>query len=387
VDAPPLSYADFARWARDTATDQDAAIDAWRDRMADAPEHSEFPVDATRPAVPTHRGARRYARLDPSVVTGLRRLAHRHRSTLYAVMLAAFGSLLARYAGQEEVVVATLTTVRSRPELEPVVGYFVNTVPVRLSLAGDPDRATVVERARESVIDALSRAAVPYELIVRELRADRAPDRPPIAQTLFNLHEQTTAGFPDALDRRIMEGDLGGARADVAVDVTCREQAVDIALEYATDLFDDATAGRILDHYLETLAAFAADPSSPAGAVPLSPAPPRDSVLLPEVPGTKSADLLHRGFIRQAAATPEAIAVACAGVSLTYAELDRRTDAVAGSLRRRGIGPEALVGVSVPRSVDLVVALLGVLKAGGAYVPLDPSYPAERLRQIGRAHV
>ncbi|MFI0370122.1 amino acid adenylation domain-containing protein [Actinomadura sp. 1N219] len=382
----PGAVDDYLAFVTGAATDRDlheAQLDHWDRRLSGAPELTELPADHPHPAIPDHLGDRVHRALDPALADALDRAARRGRTTLFAAMLAAFKIMVCRYTGQGDLVVGTLTTLRDRPELEDVTGYFVNTVAVRTDLSGDPAAADALARVRDEVLAAVAHRDVPFERVVRRLSPRRDPSRSPVFQLMFNLHEQDAAApLPDAVPRRELEGALGGARYDLTVDVTRRGDRVDVSFEYATAIFEPATAERLADHYLEVLRLLADEPGVRLSEIALSDAGPRSSVLVPDRPRPAGTGSLHGLFEEQVSRTPDGVAVVCGDVSVGFGELDGRAGRLARVLAGRGVGAEVLVGVCGARSVELVVALLGVLKAGGAYVPLDPSYPVDRLRHM-----
>ncbi|MCA1616820.1 MAG: amino acid adenylation domain-containing protein, partial [Acidobacteria bacterium] len=319
-------------------------------------------------------------------------------ATLYTVLLAAFQTLLHRYTGQQDILVGSPTTGRSRSDLAGLVGYFVNPLVMRADFSARPTFAELLRQVRQTVLDAFEHDDYPFPLLVEQLQPERDPSRSPLFQAMFILHKahlpehDTLASF--ALGRAGVETRLGGLRVEsVALkneiaqfDITLMlaEEGGSLAasLEYNTDLFDEATIARMAGHYRTLLESVVADPRRNVSALPILTGPERRRLLV-DWNRTEAeyapAQTIHRLFEAQAQKTPESDAVVCGRERVSYRELNRRANRVAHHLRRLGVGPEARVGVCLERTPDLLAALLGVLKAGGAYIPLDPTYPKERV--------
>jgi amino acid adenylation domain-containing protein len=386
---PPLQvqYPDYAVWQRRHLGEAGLRrqLDHWRDALAGAPPALEIPTDHPRPPVESHRGDRIWLQTEPSLGEALKALALREETTLFVVLLAAYRAVLGRLAAQEDVVLGTPVAGRTRRELEPLIGFFVNTLPLRTSLAGNPTFRELVRRERETVLDALAHQEVPFERIVEELKLPRDLSRNPLFQALFSLQntertalslESVEIGEDDTLTYDYSKFDLGLA-------VTEEGGAMGFAWEWATDIYDRATVERIAAQVRTAVERAAADPD--IRLAELLDADEAERALLlgawSRGPRTDAPAVpVHRLFRAQAARTPQAPALSWNGVETTYAALDARAGRLAARLRAAGVGPEARVAVAMDRSPELVVAILGVLRAGGAYLPLDPVYPADRLR-------
>ncbi len=299
------------------------------------------------------------------------------------LLLAALDVLLARTSGQDDLVVGSPIAGRARPETEPLIGFFVNTLVLRAEVARDQPFRAFLAQVKETCLGAYAHQDLPFERLVQALAPERDPSRSPLFQVLFSLQNAGREGLAlSALRRRGVAIDSGTAKFDLTVAMADGPSGLYGVIEYATDLFDASTIDRLGTHLVALLEGIVADPARPLGALPILPAAERCAVVetfnATRVEYPKDA-LIHELFAAQAARTPEAIALVFEGISLTYGELDRRSNQLAHALRRRGVGPEVLVGVCLERSIELVVALYGVLKAGGAYVPLDPEYPKDRL--------
>jgi amino acid adenylation domain-containing protein len=381
----PVQYADWALWQRGRLSGGalENRLAEWTERLAGLPP-LDLPADHPRPAAETFRGARRPLTLAPDLAAGIAALARAQGATPFMVLLAAFAALLGRLSGQEDLAVGSPVAGRARPEIEPLIGLFLNTVALRADLAGDPAFIALLARTRETALAAFAAQDLPFERLVDALRPERSLGRSPLFQVLFVLQNQATAPLRLAdLEIRPVEIDPGIARFDLALSLTALDGGLAGYLEHRTDLFDAATAERWAGHLTTLLAGAVADPARRLGDLPLLTAAERTALLAAGTgPGPDAGDggaLVHRLIAAQAARTPEAVAAACAGTRLTYGDLIARSGELAGRLRALGVGTEVVVAVAVERSLDLLVAPLGVLEAGGAYLPLDPSYPAERL--------
>lgn len=384
----PVRYADFAQWQRDRLRGEelDRLVDYWREQLAGVPA-LELPTARPRPAVASHRGERELFRVPAELADRLRDLCRAEGVTLFMGLLAPLQVLLGRYADESDVAVGTLVGGRTRPETSDVVGYFVNTVVLRTDLSRDPSWVELLGRAREVALAGYAHQELPFETLVEQLSPERDLSRNPLFQVLFAMHEAAPSDYlTEVFDRRALEGGLGTARFDLAFDVTdhAPEQGdLTVSLEFATDLFDRPFVQRLAGHLLRVLEQMVERPGARLSELEML-APHELSALT----GGDNADplpepsTLVRMWDSQVRETPDAVCVVADAVSLSFVEVDRRASALARVLRSKGVGPEALVGVCLDRSAELVVALLGVLKAGGAYVPLDPGYPADRLRYL-----
>jgi amino acid adenylation domain-containing protein len=405
-----VQYADFAAWQRAWPPEVlGRQLAWWRDELAGAPAALPLPVDRQRPAAPSFRGASAMLRLPAAATAALRRAARREGTTLYMLLLAGFAALLARVTGEEDLLVGTPVADRPLPEVEGLIGFFVNTVVIRARAAGDPSFRGLLAAVRDTALSAFAHQDLPFEMLVEELRPERERLRNPLVQVLFTFQgagqaAAGTAGMGDgAAGLRLVRlpwGERSTAKVDLllsAMEMPAEgglenrgesdEAEVTLVLEYAADLFTATTAARLLGHYATLVAGAAASPTSPElplSSLPLLSAPERHQ-LVAEWNDTASGfpeRSVHGLFADQASARPDAVAVAWEGGAMTYGELDRRSGEIARHLRRLGVAPEAInarVGLVVERSPEMVAALLGILKAGGGYLPLDPSYPRERL--------
>jgi amino acid adenylation domain-containing protein len=378
-----IQYSDFAQWQRENL--QGAVLEShrrwWRKALEGAPEALELPADRRRPPVSTYRGSTELFLLPPALAEALKQLAQQESATLFMVLLAGFQTLLARYTGVFDVVVGVPIANRTRPELEGLIGFFVNTLVLRTDLCRNPSFRELLARVRESSLEAFAHQDLPFEKLVEELQPARSLNHNPLFQVMMVLQNapgssEAAAGMPSA-----WPAGTGTAKFDLTLFVTDTPQGLSCALEYATDLFDRERIVRMAGHLEALLEAVAANPECRIGDVGLFSAHERSEVL--EWNWTQQCypdRLPHEWFEAQVERTPGADALITARETWSYAELNRRANRLAHYLRRRGVGPEVLVSISIEPSSEMVLSVLAVLKAGGAYVPIDPAYPEERRR-------
>ncbi|MGW5876144.1 non-ribosomal peptide synthetase [Nocardiopsis terrae] len=386
---PDIQYADYAVWqnGREGTPALTRQLDHWRDHLAGA-SPSEVPADRARPGSPDFSGGS--VVLTVPARGAVDRLVERHRTTPFAVGLAAFATVLSRWSRKEDLVVAVPVAGRRRPEVGRLVGFFVNTLPVRIDLSDDPAFGTLVERVHDTMLDAHSNADVPFDRIVDAVRAERDPGgRTALVRHLFQVDEGARPELTArGLDFELVALDTGTAKFDIEVNLEpLAEGGWEVRLEYSTELYDEETAQSLAESLRLVLTEAASElPVSRLGLVGDA---ARTELLdvfggtAEPVPGTGSTTL-HELFEARVASHPEEIALHHEGTTLTYRELDRRANRLARLLRGKGVGPDTVVGVGLPRGPQLLVGLLAVLKAGGAYLPLDTNYPPERLRMMVR---
>jgi amino acid adenylation domain-containing protein len=382
-----IQYADFAAWQR---REQEALFAAplayWRRQLAGLPPVLELPADHPRPPSPSHRGAVLRRRFPADLSRQVAACAERRSATPFMVLLAALFALLRRYTGQDDLAVGSPIANRNQVETEGLIGFFVNTLVLRVSLAGDPVFGDFLEQVRAVALDAYAHQDLPFERLVEELQPERSLNASPLFQVVFMLQNAARHGLElPGLAISEVEVDTGTAKFDWTLAVHDGGEGLAARLEYATDLFAEATAGRALEHYLVLLEGALTDERRRLSDLPLLTPPEQRQALVEWRGGSRQHPprlCLHEVFAARAAACPQATALSWEGERTTYEELEHRANQLAHRLRALGVGPEARVGLLLDRTPDLVVAILGVLKAGGAYVPLDPAYPPERLAYI-----
>jgi amino acid adenylation domain-containing protein len=388
LEEPAVQYADHAAWERGQLPGDGMArqLAYWKERMRGAPPLLELPTDRPRPAAPSYRGGTVALEIPAALAARLRALGRAEGATPYMVLMAAFQVVLGRYAGSEDVVVGTPLAGRARREVEGLIGYFVNTLPLRTDLGGDPTFGALLRRVREATLGAYEHQQLPFDRLVAELRPERTLSYAPLFQATLAL--QAGGGRGPALpglEVRPVHAGAGTAKYDLSLTFEETADGLRGVLTYAADLFDRATAGRMAAHVRQVLEQAADGGGVRLSALALMGAEERArrvEAWRPRAAAPAPEGSLHGRFEAQARRTPGAVAVTGEGESLAYGELDARADRVARRLRALGVGPEVRVGLCLERSPEIAVAILGVLKAGGAYVPIDPAYPEDRIAYL-----
>ncbi len=390
VDPPPLRYRDYATQQRQRV-DSDAMqeqLDYWRERLGDAELAPELPADHPRPVQASFDARVETFAVPDDLAQRLRQAARQHRVTPFTVLLAAFGVLLSRYTGSDDVVVGVPVAGRNRHEWERLVGYFVNVVPVRARCRETVTVDELLDEVREAVLGAQANSQVPTSRILQAAGQHAGRDEHPLTRIMFQLlgasPQLRLAGVSPATLTLAEAAGQELAGFDVAVSMTSGPDGLSGRFVYRTDLFDRASVQRMISHYLNVLLALVDHPHRRVADLDLLSPDERDLILTGW--GGEPVDAVDRTlpelFRAQVSRNPEATALVCGERSLTYAQLDERAEQVARQLRRRGVGTGAVVGLLLPRSAELVVAVLGVLKAGAAYLPMDPDNPPARIRYL-----
>jgi amino acid adenylation domain-containing protein len=381
----PIQCADVACWEQEhlQSNELKEQLAYWQAKLAGELPVVELPTDHVRPAVQATDGADLQTMLPADLTRALKALCQMEKATLYGGLLAAFAALLHRYTGLTDLPVGTPVFGRSRAELEALIGYFSNTLVLRLDLAGRPSFRELLRRVQTTTVDAVSRQDVPFERLVEVLKPQRDLAVPPLFQVLFSLVRARPEGVTWAgLTMEAYEIPRRAAHYDLTLEAFEQGDVLRLGWVYRSDLFEARTIARVAEHLQTLLASVLAAPDRPVDEAALLP-PVERELLLTEFNATAVAydrtATVHGLFERQAARTPDAIAAVWESEAVTYDDLNRRANRLAHQLRAQGVGPEQLVGIRLERGLPMLVALLAVLKAGGAYVPLDPAYPSERL--------
>ncbi|MDY7229484.1 amino acid adenylation domain-containing protein [Hyalangium rubrum] len=382
-----IQYADFARWQHQLAASGalQPQLTYWREHLAGAPSLLELPTDRPRPAAQRFHGATRRFTVPAELTARLKQLSREAESTLFMTLLATFGVLLSRYSRQKDVVIGAPIANRL-PQTEPLMGLFVNTLPLRLSLESSPSFSELLSQVRRTTLAGYAHQALPFEQLVEVLQPTRDLSHHPLFQVLFTLQNTPSERLAlPGLTVELLEIESGTSQFDLSLSMAETPQGLVSELNFDSDLFDDATIERMTGHFLSLLSAAVADPSQPASRMPLLTEGERTRLLREWNATTREVTpphSLHGLFEAQVARRPEAVAARFETRALTYGELDERANRLAQHLRGLGVQPGQRVGIFLERSLELLVGLLGILKAGAAYVPLDPLYPAERLAHI-----
>ncbi|MCC5624541.1 condensation domain-containing protein, partial [Nostoc sp. CHAB 5715] len=394
-----LSYADYLNWqTKMLASPQGEQLwNYWQHQLAGELPVLNLPTDRPRPPVQTYHGASHFFKLSEELTQELKKLAQASGATLYMILLAAFQVLLYRYTGQEDILVGSPTAGRSQSEFTGIVGYFVNPVVLRGTLAGNPTFKAFLSQVRQTVLGAIAHEDYPFASLVERLQLKRDPSHSPLFQVLFVLQKPPSTELADVLvtpSETEVRVDWGGleleyfpmateeGQFDLTLEMLEGKESLFSVLKYNPDLFDAATITRMFGHFETLLAEIVSNPQASVKDLPLLTQAERHQLLV-EWNNTQleysHVQCVHQLFEAQAEQTPEAIAVVFENQQLNYRELNARSNQLAHYLQTLGVGPEVLVGICVERSLEMVVGLLGILKAGGAYVPLDSQLPKERL--------
>ncbi|QSX79618.1 amino acid adenylation domain-containing protein [Lysobacter solisilvae] len=385
---PPLQiqYADYAAWQRQWLQGDvlQGQIDFWRTHLQGAPALLELPTDRPRPPVQSYNGARAEVSLSVELSAALRALSQRHGVTLYMTLLAGWSTLLSRLSGQSDVVIGSPVANRQRSEVEPLIGFFVNTLALRVDLTGEPTVAELLAQVKATTLGAYAHQDLPFEQVVEVLQPARSLAHSPVFQVLLGLNNTPGGGeltLP-GLTLAQLQTARHSAQFDLAMSLSDSPEGLAGSVIYASDLFDAATITTMLQRWTRLLEAMVADDTQRVSRLPLLSAPEREQVLgafNATDTAYPDATLIHSLIQAQVARQPDAIALEFDGQRLDYATLNRRANRLAHRLIAMGVQPDDRVAICVERGIGMVVGLLGVLKAGGAYVPLDPAYPDDRL--------
>ena len=382
-----VQYADYAHWEREWLQGAvlDEQLEYWKQQLAAAPV-LELPTDRVRPPVPSYRGAYESFELDQELTARLMSLSRRLDATLFMTLMAAWQALLHRYSGQSDIVVGSPIANRHQAETEELIGFFVNMLALRTDLSENPTFAELVERVRETALGAYAHQALPFEKLIEELQPERDTSHSPLVQVVFAL-QNAPQGDLTTLDLKLnyVEVETSTAKYDLVVNVYEVEDKLPIVFTYSTDLFDAASMQRLGQHFKALLSAVVENVDRRVSELDfLSPAERRRLVVEPDgtetiYPAEKCVPEL---FEEQVKRSPDAIALVFEGTEISYAELQRRVNLLAGDLQQRGIGPGSRVGIFLDHSIETMVAILGVLRTDAAYVPMDTDHPRTRLAFI-----
>ena len=395
-----IQYADFTVWQRAWLTGEvlNEHLAYWKKQLADAPPLLMLPTDHPRPAVQSFRGDHSTFTLSKELTESLKQLSQQQNCTLFMTLQAAFALLLSRYSsqacpdnGRDDILIGTPIANRQEKEIEPLIGFFINTLVLRNDLSGNPTFLEFQQRVRQVALDAYQQQALPFELLVESLQPERTLSHNPLFQVMFDLQNTRQESFElgDVTISR-MDVSFPMANFDLSLGMEERDEGLMGEWEYSTDLFERATIERMTTHFQTLLEGIVANPSQPIAQLPLLTERERHQLLVEwnaprghpaasrgTVRDTKVAypsdKCVHQLFEQQVERTPEATALIFGAQHLTYRELNRKANQLAHYLIQQGVGPDVLVAICVERSIEMVVGTLAILKAGGAYVPSEPA--------------
>ncbi|WP_340619900.1 non-ribosomal peptide synthetase [Xenorhabdus siamensis] len=382
----PVQYADYALWQRQWL--QGAVLETqltfWRQALHGTPALLALPTDHARPAVQSYQGDQIPFTLSPHLVAALKALSQRHGTTLFMTLLTGWGILLARLSGQPDIVIGTPVANRQHSALEPLIGFFVNTLALRVTMDDNPSVQALLAQVKAHTIAAYAHQDLPFEQLVEALQPPRSLSHSPIFQVMFALDNTPKHQRFDLPGLTLTKVPAARNQAQFDLTLSLNETAEGISgdLEYATDLFERATIARLSGYLTQVLTAMAADDSQPVGALPLL-TPVQRRQLLVQFNATARAypreTLIHQLIEQQAAATPAAPALVSEAGQLSYADLNQHANQLAHAIRAEGVRPDDRIALCVERSLEMIIGMLAILKAGASYVPLDPDYPTDRL--------
>ena len=391
-ELPPacdIQYADYAVWQREllAAGTAEKHLDYWRKQLADAPAVLELPLDKPRPPEPAYRGRWLARRLPAELTAAVEKLAGDTGTTPFMLTLAAFAVLLAKYAGEDDIVIGTPISGRQRTEFESLIGFFLNTLALRIDASPAQSFAKLLQQVKRTALAAYEHQDLPFERLVEELQPERDMSHTPVFQHMFIWQDSrgNALELPGLHAEPAVLVSHDTAKFDLTLALTRDESGVEAGVEFSTDLFTDDTIERFLDAYITLLDAVTTDARQTLAELSLLDA--SQAALVTTGFNATAHDYgddicVHKLVAEQSARTPDAIALVCDGAELSYAELERRSDALAVELQARGARPGTRIAISCARGIELAIAALAVVKSGACYVAVDPAYPAARIEAM-----
>lgn len=381
---PKLQYADFAHWQRNEAVISNSHVAYWREQLEGDVPVLEWPTERPRPLSQTHRGNIERFSLPASLLSAVRGVSHQAGVSSYMTLLAGLAAVLYRYTHQEDIILGGFTAGRNRPELGEVAGYFVNPLPLRFDIAGNPTFKDLQLRVRKTLLEALAHEETPFPEIVKSIQYRTNPSRNPLFQIALS-QQPKLPHLPGGWGLVTEEFSNGCSKLDLIVVIDDRGESVSGPITYNPDLLESETVRRMIRHWETLLADASAHPDKRISELSIMPQSERQQILIDwndTFNDYPKNTCLHTLIEQQVEKTPDAIAVTYKHNQLSYRELNDRSNQLAHHLRKIGIGPEVLIAVFMERSTEMVIGLLAILKAGGAYVPLDVDCPKDRLRTM-----
>jgi amino acid adenylation domain-containing protein/non-ribosomal peptide synthase protein (TIGR01720 family) len=385
IELLKLQYADFAIWQRNYLQGEllQNKLNYWKHKLSDLVP-LQLPTDFLRPAVQRMRGAMIQGSLNQDITYKLNSLCKENNASMFMVLLSAFKVLLYRYSGQEDICIGIPVADRQQTEIENLVGYFVNSLSLRTEVKGDDTFKTLLERVKLGTLDALEHQDVPFEKVVEAVVKERDLSRSPLFQVMFAL--QNTPDIPELnfgeLKVQVEKFEQSSAQFDFTFQVAQKPDGLKIYVEYSTDLYTESTIKRLIEHYEELLVSIVANSDQYLGKLNLL-SKSEEMLLLKGFNNTSgyfpTKKTIVNLFEEQVERTPDKVALIYGNEAFTYNEINERSNQLAHYLKSKGVKPESLVPICLDRSIEMVVAMLGVLKSGGAYVPIDPEYPIDRI--------
>ena len=383
----PIQYPDFAAWQRSWLQGEvlQEQLDYWQQRLANAPATLDLPTDFPRPAMQSYAGATYRHNLPTGMSEHIIQFSRQANATPFMTLIAAYQLLLARYSGQNDIVIGSPIANRNRQEIENLIGFFVNMLVLRTQIDVDDNFHTVLAQVRQNALDGYAHQDVPFEKLVDVLNISRDMSYTPIFQAAFILQNAPRSEIDlGNVTMSVVPAEGNTAKYDLTLTVLDTEKGFRLLWEYCTDLFAEETIQRLATHFVYLLENVLTNPQQPVAELPLFSEAEQKKVLT-EWNDTKRpypTQTLTQLFSAQAQQTPENIAVTAVNGNLTYAELEKQSNQLAAYLRQYDMQPDTLIGLALPRQKEMLVGILGILKAGAAYLPIDPAYPAQRIQYM-----
>lgn len=385
----PIQYADFTEWQHQWLQGEvvEKQLAYWRQQL-NGITLLNLPTDRCRPAITTYQGAKQLIRLSPDLSEALKLLSKQENTTLFMTLIAAFQTLLYRYTGQEDIAVGSPIANRNLSEVEDLIGFFVNSLVLRVDLSGNPTFQELLMRVKKITMEAYSHQDLPFEKLVAEIQPERNLSRNPLFDISFSLQNTPLKALElPELTLSVLDLETETTKLDLEIHLWEDLESIKGEVNYSTDLFNDATIARIIGHFQTLLEGIVSNPKYRLSDLPILTSVERHQILVEfnQIPSKISSQnsknylCFHQLFEAQVERSPQAVAAVFEGQYLTYYELNSRANQLAHYLHQLGVSPEVVVGICIERSLEMIVGLLGILKAGGAYLPLDPNYPQERL--------
>ncbi len=378
----PIQYADFALWQRNSFTEEKRLnqLNYWKKQLANPPSLLNLPTDYSRPTKSSFRGQKSFLKLSRPISQALKSLSQTEGVTLFMVLLTAFNILLHRYTGDRDILVGTPISQRQQPEIEGLIGCFLNTLVLRTKFTENHSFRELLTQVRQTTLEAYNYADIPFSELVQELQPNRSLNHSPLFQVMFVFQDSPLAEITTSdltLTPEIF--DSGSSKFDISVFLENTPKGIMGVWEYSSDLFKPETIDRMLQHFQILLEGIVTHPEASINTLPLLTETEKQQFhQWNQTQADFPEQCLHQLFEEQVAKTPDAVI----SYQLTYKELNEKADRLAAYLQQEGVKPEVLVGICLERSLNLIITLLAVMKAGGAYLPLDPNYPPERLNFI-----
>ncbi|WP_127570963.1 non-ribosomal peptide synthetase, partial [Paenibacillus xylaniclasticus] len=386
LQALPIQYKDYTQWQQSPSYRQalEPHLDYWMNVFRDGVPLLELPTDYPRQSVNSFQGGQVHFRIDRLLTDGIKKLARKQDVTLYMTLLAAFNVLLFKYTGEQDIVVGSPVAGREHPDVEPLIGVFINTLALRSFPEGSKTFRKFLAEVGERTLEAFEHQAYPFEELVEALQLPRDVSRNPLFNVMLVLQNTKSISVStDGLSIETMEADPGAVKVDLTLTLTEDADGLQANLTYASDLYKQETAERMADHFVQLLQSVVEEPDRQLKDISIMTKHEQHTVLelFNQTAAAYPAEsTVHRLFEEQVERSPDAAAIIFGEERITYAELNARANQVAHKLRSCGVRADSIVGIMTERSVDMMVGIFGILKAGGAYLPLDPAYPVERIR-------